>query len=226
MKTNMKNLYDEKDKEKFEDNSNEDKSKNNIITREIKHYFNIEDSVVYLFEDINELVILDVIIRMRTIIANRKDNDDTPINLILNSDGGSVYDMFCLVDFIETFSVKVNIICRGRAMSAAAIILASGTGKRLISKRSAIMFHEISSLLVGKHKDLKAKTNHIDTLSAQACTLLASVTKKDYDWWQQKLQSDFYLTQYVLMNTQSHVFKKKLRKILIKQMSGSTRELL
>jgi len=193
-----KGLYDEQDMEtpedrKVENNSSvkKDNSEELKLTREIDYQFNIDDSIIYFFDEVNEFTVFDFISRVRTILKNNPDN---PINMLLNSPGGSVYDMNALIDYIESLPVPVNIIVRGKAMSAAAVVLAAATGKRYASKRSTIMFHEASSFSVGKQSDLKANVKHIDDLEKETNILLGNVTKKSAEWWENSQKTDLYLT--------------------------------
>ena len=106
-----------------------------VINEQITNLVDINDSVVFLNEDINNTTLIKLMIKIRAILANRAEDDDSPINLVINSSGGDVYEMLGIIDYIETLDVKVNTICRGRAMSSAAVILACGTGTRLCSRR-------------------------------------------------------------------------------------------
>jgi ATP-dependent protease ClpP protease subunit len=120
---------------------------------EIDYGLNINDSVVYLHGDIMLGNLFDLISKVRIILANRpKENAQDPINLMINSNGGDVYEALGMIDYIESLSVPVNIIARGRAMSAAAMILACGTGKRVASKLTTIMLHEASAEIFGKSR--------------------------------------------------------------------------
>ena len=104
-------------------------------------------------------------------------NKSAEINLLINSPGGNVHEMFGIIDYIESLDVKVNTICRGRAFSAAAIILLCGTGNRMISKRSTVMFHQTSSFLGGKMSDITAYLDNVKTLELSVYELLAEKTK-------------------------------------------------
>jgi ATP-dependent Clp protease protease subunit len=99
-----------------------------------------------------------------------------------------------MLDYMESLSVKVNTICRGRAFSAAAIILAYGTGTRMISKRSSVMFHQSSSFLSGKLTDMTAYVDNIKHIETTIYDLLGSKTKKDANWWRDKMRSDLFLS--------------------------------
>ena len=175
------------EKDDFEKDSRE-------LTREIDYQFDIEDSVIYIFDEITEFTTFDFITRARLILRNRpEEKSNEPINIILNSPGGSVYDMNGLIDYMNTLSVPVNIIVRGKAMSAAAVILAAATGKRFASKRSTIMFHEPSSMGIGKQSDLKANVKHIGNMEDDTNKLLGEVTNKPAEWWEKEQKVDLYL---------------------------------
>jgi ATP-dependent Clp protease protease subunit len=190
---NNKGLYDEaspgKTKHVVE---SDDESKG--LYREIDYAIDLEDSIIYLIGEIGDYSLYDIMTRARIIIKNRKKGDMSSINLIINSQGGDLYEMMGIVDYIRNLNVKVNTICRGSAMSAAAVILACGTGERVASKHSTIMFHEASSFNMGKQSDLKANVKHVDTVEGMTNTLLAEKTKKDAIWWKENQRVDMYIT--------------------------------
>ena len=157
-----------------------------------------EDSVIFINDEINDHTLTDFIIRMRSLLQHRKDKS-APVNLMINSPGGDIYEMFGIIDYIETLDVKVNTICRGRAFSAAAIILTMGTGTRMISKRSTVMFHQSSSFLGGKMSDITAYLDNVKSLEKIIYGMLASKTKKDADWWKNSMRSDMFFTAEELL---------------------------
>jgi ATP-dependent Clp protease protease subunit len=67
----------------------------------------------------------------------------TPINLIINSEGGDVYSGFGIVEAIIHSVTPVHTICHGQAQSMAVLILAAGH-KRSIGPYSTVMYHEIN----------------------------------------------------------------------------------
>jgi ATP-dependent Clp protease protease subunit len=152
-----------------------------------------EDSVIFINDEINDCTLTDFIIRMRSLLLHRK-NKNAPVNLMINSPGGDIYEMFGIIDYIETLDVKVNTICRGRAFSAAAIILTCGTGTRMMSKRSTVMFHQSSSFLGGKMSDITAFLDNVKSLEKVIYTMLAEKTNKDAEWWKNKMRSDCFFT--------------------------------
>jgi ATP-dependent Clp protease protease subunit len=166
------------------------------VSQQLATQLDLHDSVIYLNDDIGENTLVDLMIRVRAILNNRtSDTRNEPINLIINSNGGDVYEMLGIIDYIESLSVPINTICRGRAFSAAAVILACGTGVRMASKRSCVMFHESISFMDGiKISDMSAYINNLNSLENDVCNLLASKSNKNADWWKQQQKTDLFLS--------------------------------
>tara|TARA_B100000497_G_C7628390_1_gene377601 strand:- start:217 stop:867 length:651 start_codon:yes stop_codon:yes gene_type:complete len=168
------------------------------LYKEIEFAVDVEDSVIYIIGEIEDFGLYDFMVRCRAIIKNREEGDSSPINVIIDSVGGDVYEMFGIIDYIESLeknsNIKVNTICRGKAMSAAAMILACGTGKRLASKRSTIMIHEGSSMQAGKSSDLKAAHKYNAHLEDMANAILGEKTIKDKKFWSEQTKTDLYLS--------------------------------
>tara|TARA_R100001594_G_C3951188_1_gene243087 strand:+ start:102 stop:722 length:621 start_codon:yes stop_codon:yes gene_type:complete len=152
-----------------------------------------KDSVIFLNDEITDNTLTDLIIRVRSLLQHREDKK-ADINLMINSPGGDVHEMFGIIDYIESLDVKVNTICRGRAFSAAAVILTCGTGTRMMSKRSTVMFHQSSSFLGGKMSDITAYLDNVKNLEVSVYQILAEKTNKEASWWKDKMRTDLYLT--------------------------------
>jgi ATP-dependent Clp protease protease subunit len=120
-------------------------------------------------------------------------NPNTDINLNIASYGGDVYAMLGLVDYIRGLDVKVNTNCVGTCMSAAAVLLASGTGTRSMTKHSTVMIHEGSTFEAGRNTDVKKGVEHIGELQKDINKLLEKVTKKDSRFWELTQRNDTYL---------------------------------
>jgi ATP-dependent Clp protease protease subunit len=195
-------LYEEKPKAttKKDDKEDDIDSPYSKLSDILSNLVDYDDSVIYLNGDITSESMVDFMIKVRSIISNRDEKTkDDPINVIINSDGGDVYDMLGLVDYIESLSVKVNTICRGKAFSAAAILLAHGTGTRMSSKRSSVMFHQSSSFIGGKMGDISAYVDNVKTIENIVYELLEAKTKKDASWWKDKMKTDFFATPEELL---------------------------
>ena len=170
------------------------------LYREIEFAVDVEDRVIYLCGEIEDYALYDFMSRCRTIMKYHKgtDKESEPLNLVIDSNGGDVFEMFGIIDYIESLDknmgVKVNTICRGKALSAAAVILAAGTGRRMASRRSTIMLHEGSSMASGKQSDVKAAGKYFDYLNNMANEILEIKTQKDRKFWDTNIKTDMYLT--------------------------------
>lgn len=162
---------------------------------QIDYGIDVESSTIYMFGDIADGTLYDLVLRIRAVMHMRPDEKkNDPINLIINSDGGDVYEALGMIDYIQSLNVKVNTICRGRAMSAAALLLCSGTGVRAVSKNSTIMFHEMSSGIYGKSSDMKANVQHMEKLEEILVSIMSDNSNKDEKFWKEKTIKDYYLS--------------------------------
>ena len=116
------------------------------------------------------------------------------INLNIASYGGDVYAMLGLVDYIRGLGVKVNTHCVGTCMSAASVLLASGTGKRTMTKHSTVMVHEGSAFEAGKTTDVMKGVDHLKELQKEINKLMAEVTNKDERFWELTQRNDTNLS--------------------------------
>ena len=188
-------LYDEDMNSKSKASKRKDLEDESPIFNEIDYGVSINESIIYLHGDIQIGNLFDFISKVRIILANRpEEKKGDPINLLLNSNGGDVYEALGIIDYIESLEVPVNIIARGRAMSAGAMILCCGTGVRAASKSTTIMVHEASAEIFGKSADIKANADHIDELEEDFYKIMAIKTNQNEEFWRKACRKDYYMT--------------------------------
>lgn len=148
-----------------------------------------DDRILYLSADVTGESISDIC--KQILQANETDKKGLekyktyaikPIQLHIQSFGGSVYDMWALIDVIEASTTPIITFCNGYCMSAAALIFLSGH-YRCMYKHSAIMFHQVSSFTFGKVQDL---TIHQDVLEDMHKDMIKYIKKKT------KLKKSFF----------------------------------
>lgn len=169
------------------------------LTDVLNSLVDFDDSIIYFNEEIGDRAIVDLMIRFRALLKHResidfKGNLEKPINLVLNSPGGEVHEMMGLIDYIQSLKQPVNIIVRGKAFSAAAVVLATTTGQRMASSNSTIMFHQARSMMEGKLTDVASTLNFVSHIETKVYDLLASKSNKDALWWKDNMRSDLYLS--------------------------------
>jgi len=195
--TIIKGVYDDEDMTKLQSpKKKEDKNKDlEVIFSEIDYGINIDESIIYFHGDIMLGNLFDFVSKVRIILANRpEDKKNDPINLLINTNGGDVYEANGIIDYMQSLSVPINVIARGRAMSAGAMILCCGTGLRAASKNTTIMMHEASAEIFGKTADIKANADHINQLEEDFYALIASKTNQDEEFWRKACRKDFYMS--------------------------------
>ena len=95
----------------------------------------------------------------------KKDYERKPVRIFINSDGGSVYDMWGLVDIIEHSKTPIYTYCNGYAMSAAFTIFLAGH-KRYATRHSTFLYHQMSGWRSGKYQDLVEDREEMDFLQS------------------------------------------------------------
>ena len=161
------------------------------LFKQLEWGINLGTNTMYLTYEIDTDQLYAVMTRFDNFITYNKDKD---INLVLSSYGGDVYAMLGTIDYFKTLPVKVNTHCVGACMSAAAVILACGTGKRTMSENSTVMVHEGSAFEAGKTSDVLKGADHLKKLQSNINRILGEVTNKDQEFWEEVSKQDTYLT--------------------------------
>jgi ATP-dependent Clp protease, protease subunit len=162
--------------------------------REFDYGIDTEDNVIFIQDEIQSGLTFDIVSKVR-LLKKIKGNIDS-VNILLNSGGGDVIETLALIDYMKSQKdqIKFNIIVRGMAMSAAALLLANGTGTRAASKHSKIMVHQLSTIVVGKLSDVKSNAKFSEELETECNQLMAESTKMDKDYWQNIQSSDYFMS--------------------------------
>jgi ATP-dependent Clp protease protease subunit len=162
--------------------------------REYDYGVDSTDNVIFIQDEIQSGLTFDVISKVR-LLKKINGNVDS-VNILLNSGGGDVIETLALIDYMKSQKdqIKFNIIVRGMAMSAAALLLANGTGTRAASKHSKIMVHQLSTIVVGKLSDVKSNAKFSEELELECNRLMAESTKMEREYWENIQSSDYFMS--------------------------------
>lgn len=123
-------------------------------------YSNTDKRIFYLSDDITSESIGNICFNLLSLLAEddkedeeKKNFERKPIKIYVNSFGGSVYDMWALIDIIQSSKTPIHTYCTGMAMSAAFLIFISGH-KRFMSKNATLLYHQSSCWYFNKYQDL------------------------------------------------------------------------
>jgi len=109
-----------------------------------------------------------------------------PINIHIDSYGGNVYQILGLYSIIERSTTPIHTIVTGCAMSCGFVLLLSGH-KRFAYPFSTILYHQISSGVWGKLKDIEDNVDETRRLQK----ILEDVTLKRTKISEDKLKEVF-----------------------------------
>ena len=104
------------------------------------------------------------------------DYNPKPMKLFIDSYGGTVYQILGLISVIENSVVPVHTICTGTAMSCGFLLLISGH-KRFAYKNSTPLYHQVSSVHIGKVKELEEELEETKRLQEKIEEITLAKTK-------------------------------------------------
>lgn len=134
----------------------------------------LTDRIVYIGTEIDDGVANVVIAQL---LHLESDSPAVPIDLYLNSPGGSVTAMFAIYDTLQYLSAPVATTCVGQAASAAAVLLAAGEpGRRLVLPHARVVLHQPSGGGQGTLPDLALQAKEIVRMRTEMEQVLAHHT--------------------------------------------------
>lgn len=143
----------------------------------------MNERTLYLFDGIHKSsvkTIIEQIIKLNQIDDDKdkkeKDYKRTPIDLIINSNGGTVYDGLGLVNVIDNSKTPVHTHVYGLAASMSLLIAVSGH-KRYSGRLSTFMYHSVSNYIGGQLERLKDRLDETQRLQNIYDEFLISKTK-------------------------------------------------
>ena len=137
----------------------------------------LTDRVVYLGTEIDDGVANVVIAQLLHLESERPEE---PINLYLNSPGGSMTAMLAVYDTMQFIRPPVVTTCVGQAASGAAVLLAAGEpGQRMVLPHARVVLHQPSGGAQGTLPDLALQAKEIVRLRGQMEQILARHTGRD-----------------------------------------------
>ena len=185
-----KELADAERKQKSESSDDPDRKH----FRHFDYGIDTQDNVIIIEGEIQSGMTFDVIAKSR--LLTKLNGDVKTFNILLNTPSGDVIETLGLIDFMksqEKQGIKYNIIVRGAAMSAGAL-LRLWNGSRMASKHSKIMVHQLSTIVVGKLSDVKSNAKFSEELESDCNQLMAECTKKDKEYWENISSNDYFIS--------------------------------
>ena len=119
---------------------------------------------------------------------------EAPIQIYVNSPGGSVYAGLGIYDTMQYIKPEISTICTGLAASMAAVLLCAGAkGKRFALPHSRIMIHQPLGGAEGQATDIEITAREIGKLKKELYEIIAKHTGQDYDKVYADSERDYWM---------------------------------
>ena len=169
----------------------------------------IRSRVIYLDGEVNEDLATAV---CKQLLYLDNEDSEKPIQLFINSPGGSVLDGLAIINTMNSIKAPVYTCVYGLAASMGAAILSCGEiGHRYAYPRSKVMVHRVSSGTQGNIQDMRVSLKFSEDLDAELTEMIATncgMRKADYEkaterdkWLNAKEASEFGIIDEILKNT-------------------------
>lgn len=138
----------------------------------------LEDRIIYMGEVFDSETCNMIVAQL--LYLDSLSND--PINIYINSPGGSVIDGLSIIDAINFIKSPVYTICTGIAASMGAVLLSCGEkGHRSVLPHSRVMIHQVSNELYGTYSDLEIELKQTERCKKDIYNILANNLGKSYE---------------------------------------------
>ena len=131
------------------------------------------------------------------------ENPDQPINIYVNSPGGSVYDGLAVYDVMQYIKCPVATYVTGMAASMGSFIAQAGTpGMRYLLPRSVTMIHQPSSGTRGKVSDMEIDLKESLRIKKEMTELYVKHNSRGttYEEFERLMDRDRWLTAQEALN--------------------------
>lgn len=150
------------------------------------------ERMVFLFHEINDDLAGSVI---QQLLALEALDDRKPIQMYINSPGGSVSAGLAIYDTMCRLKCSVETICVGSACSMAAVLLAAGTkGRRYATENSTVMIHQVLGGASGQATDVEIACRNIIQTKERLNKLLSGMTGQAVEKVRLDCERDNFMT--------------------------------
>jgi ATP-dependent Clp endopeptidase proteolytic subunit ClpP len=146
----------------------------------------LDGRTLYIFDGIDESMSESIVMGL-----NYLSRTDGPITVLINSQGGSVSDMFAIYDTMQACQNEITTIGIGEVCSAAGLLLVGGD-YRLVSRNCLFMAHQVMG---GYNTDENLNTAEAQIKAVRICwdrwaKCMAEHTARSEAYWKGQLPKD------------------------------------
>jgi ATP-dependent Clp protease protease subunit len=152
----------------------------------------LTDRIIYVGTEIDDGVANVVIAQL---LHLESESPESPINLYLNSPGGSVTAMLAIYDTMQFVRSPIGTTCVGQAASSAAVLLAAGRrGSRTVLPHARVVLHQPSGGGQGALPDLALHAKEIVRLRAEMERILSEHTGRSVEQVREDTDRDLIMS--------------------------------
>lgn len=120
------------------------------------------------------------------LIKLQEESTHLPINVVINSLGGSFYESIVATDIMGTLGLPIKTIALANAVSGGFILFMGGL-ERLCHDYTNLMIHSASFGMIDKVPDIEARVEYIKSVQAKIARFLSIQTdgKTAPEYWQE-----------------------------------------
>lgn len=151
----------------------------------------LKENIIFLGTEIDEYVANAIVAQLLYLSA---ENPSKPIDLYINSPGGSITAGMAIIDTMNYISAEVRTNCMGMAASMAAVILANGSkGKRFILPNAEVLIHQPLGGTHGQATDIELYAKHILKLRTRLNGIMAAKTGQPLERIEKDVDRDYIM---------------------------------
>ena len=151
----------------------------------------LKDRIIILSGEIDDNLANSVVAQLLYLDSINHD----PVNLYINSPGGSITAGMAIYDTMNYIKSKVSTICIGMAASMAAFLLSSGEKKmRYILPNGEVMIHQPLGGAQGQATEIKIAAERILKLKEKLNKILSENTGQSLEKIQNDTERDYFLS--------------------------------
>lgn len=154
----------------------------------------MKDRIIFIGTPIDDRIAAVIVGQLLFLEA---EDPDKPINIYINSPGGTVSAGMAIYDTMQYIKPKVRTICVGMAASMGALLLAAGAeGERLALPHSRIMIHQPMGGAFGQASDIEIHAKEILRMRGELNEILAKHTGKSVEEVERDTDRDNFMSAH------------------------------
>lgn len=176
----------------------------NGSSSQMKFSLAINQRKIFLYDEVGESSIFECIYYLNKLMyVDSMYGTKEPIEILINTNGGGVYDCLTLVSLIEhmkDIGYKIITTNIGKAFSAGFILSIIGS-ERKAYRFSSYMTHNISTFMYGQLQEIKEDSEEMERLKQSLNKIISKYTKitlKDLEKWQERKINKYFNSEEAL----------------------------